>query len=73
MDKLIQLLQDPAFYTVLAGLLAMIKAVGELLDKIGAMIEGPDQFETIGAKIGKAVAWAGKALKWLSPGHGGFK
>ena len=73
MDKIIAFFGDPVNYAIIVAFLGVIKAIGVTLDKIGEKIDGVDKFEKAGASIGKFVSYIGKALNWVSPGHGGFK
>ena len=69
MENLIKYLSDPVFYAIALAVLGVMKAVGELLEKIGKAKEGEDWFDSAGAFILKLVGSIGKLLNFFGIGN----
>jgi len=69
MDTIMNFVSDPMFYIVVTGLLAVIRAIGELFEKIGAAKEGDDWFDSAGSFLLKLVGNAGKFLNFIGLGN----
>lgn len=69
MDNIIAIFSDPANIAIIVAVLGALRAIGVVLEKIGAKIEGDDPFERAGLSIAKIVAGAGRILSYLGIGN----
>ncbi len=73
MESLIDVLTSPTTLLVIAFILGAMKAVGELLIKLGNMgsraADKNDWFDSVGAFLMKSVDGLGKVLAFLAPGN----
>ena len=69
MDKIISIFTDPGSVAVIVAGLAVLRAVGELFEKIGEKHEGADWFDSAGVFITKLVGSLGKFLNYFGIGN----
>ena len=69
MDKLISIITDPGSIAIIVASLAVLRAVGELVEKIGEKHAGADWFDSAGGFITKLVGSLGKFLNYFGIGN----
>ncbi len=72
-ENIIDTLTSPAILVILAALLAAMKAVGELLIKLGNLgkwaAKDNDPLDSVGAFLMNLVDGLGKVLAFFAPGN----
>jgi len=69
MEGLIKYLSDPAFYAIALAVLAVMKGIGELFEKIGKAKEGDDWFDSAGTFLLKLTGSIGKLFNFFGIGN----
>jgi len=67
--KMWELLSKPEVIAIIIAVPITLRAVGELLKKIGEAIPGEDWAESASSKISNIVKYIGVVLTWLGIGN----